>query len=85
MLLPGIEEIGSKKIQRAASIEVGIINPKLAAILIADNGCVALDMNVCKPEVLRALADLLDGKKPAKKNEAGSVIKPKAKVSKKVK
>lgn len=85
MLLPGIENIGSKGVQRAKSIEIGIIDPKKAAILIAENGCVAFDMNVCKPEVLRAVADLIEGKKPAKKNSVSSEPKPsaKAKVSKK--
>ena len=65
MLLENLMSVGTKKIQRAKSIEIGIIDPKVAAILIADNGCIAFDMNVCKPEVLRAVADLLDGKKPA--------------------
>lgn len=75
MLLPGIEEIGSKKIQRAKSIEVGIIDPKKAAILVTDNNCIAFDMNVCAPDALRAVADMLEGKQP-------EIVKAKSKVRK---
>lgn len=85
MLLKDLEEIGSKKIQRAKSIEVGIINPAVAAILVADNGCIAFDMNVCKPEVLRAVADALEGKSLKKKSSIESDSSKKKKVSKKVK
>lgn len=79
MILKDVEEIGSRKVQRAKAIEVGIINPNVAPILIAENGCIAFDMNVCKPEVLRAVADMLEGKK---KPAGGSVAKKK--VTKKV-
>jgi hypothetical protein len=69
-----ITEVAGKQVQTAASIEVGIINPKAAPILIAQNGCVALDMNECKPSDLRELADLLEGK-PVKKKTIKKISK----------
>ena len=80
-MLDNLDQIGEHGIQRAKSIEIGIMDPTNAAILIAENGCIALDMNVCEPQVLRAMADLLESK-PEKKVEEKPKAKAKAKKAK---
>ena len=91
MKLLELEEIKGKEIQKAKSIEVGIINPIRKPILVAENGCIALDMNHCTADDLRALADAMGAKKKVAvaskvKAEPKKVEeKPKKKLSKKKK